>query len=45
VKKYSNSEIKARLILIVGIALALAFLGSTGALLYGLLFVVQPLTV
>jgi hypothetical protein len=45
VKKYSNSEIKARLILIVGIALALAFLGSTGALLYGLLFVVQPLEV
>jgi hypothetical protein len=45
VKKYSNSEIKARLILIVGIALALAFLGSTGALLYGLLFVVQPLDV
>ena len=44
-KKYSNSEIKARLILIVGIALALAFLGSTGALLYGLLFVVQPLDV
>ena len=45
VKKYTNSEIKARLILIVGIALALAFLGSTGALLYGLLFVVQPLEV
>ena len=45
VKKYTNSEIKARLILIVGIALALAFLGSTGALLYGLLFVVQPLDV
>ena len=44
-KKYSNSEIKARLILIVGIALSLAFLGSTGALLYGLLFVVQPLEV
>ena len=44
-KKYSNSEIKARLILIVCIALSLAFLGSTGALLYGLLFVVQPLDV
>ena len=44
-KKYTNSEIKARLILIVGIALAVAFLGSTGALLYGLLFVVQPLEV
>lgn len=43
--KYTNSEIKARLIMIVGIALAVAFLGSTAALLYGLLFVVQPLEV
>ena len=42
-KKLTNSEIKARLILIVGIALAVAFLGSTAALLYGLLFVVQPI--
>ena len=44
-KKYTNSEIKARLIIIVGIALAVAFLGSTAALLYGLLFVIQPLEV
>ena len=44
-KRLSNSEIKARLILIVGIALAVAFLGSTAALLYGLLFVTQPLEV
>ena len=44
-KKYTNSEIKARLILIVGIALVVAFLGSTAALLYGLLFVIQPLEV
>ena len=44
-KKYTNSEIKARLILIVGIALAVVFLGSTAALLYGLLFVIQPLEV
>jgi hypothetical protein len=44
-RKYTNSEIKARLILIVGIALAVAFLGSTAALLYGLLFVIQPLEV
>jgi hypothetical protein len=42
-KRLTNSEIKARLILIVGIALAVAFLGSTAALLYGLLFVVQPI--
>jgi hypothetical protein len=44
-KRLSNSEIKARLILTVGISLAVAFLGSTAALLYGLLFVVQPLDV
>ena len=44
-RRMTNSEIKARLILIVGIALAVAFLGSTGAILYGLLFVVQPLDV
>jgi hypothetical protein len=44
-KKYTNSELKARLILIVGISLAVAFLLSTGALLYGLLFVVQPIEV
>ena len=42
-KRLTHSEIKARLILIVGIALAVAFLGSTAALLYGLLFVVQPI--
>jgi hypothetical protein len=44
-KRLSNSEIKARLILTVGISLAVAFLGSTAALLYGLLFVVQPIDV
>ena len=44
-KRLSNSEIKARLILVVGISLAVAFLGSTAALLYGLLFVVQPIDV
>jgi hypothetical protein len=44
-KRLSNSEIKARLILAVGISLAVAFLGSTAALLYGLLFVVQPIEV
>jgi hypothetical protein len=44
-KRLSNSEIKARLILTVGVSLAVAFLGSTAALLYGLLFVVQPIDV
>ena len=44
-KKYTNSEIKARLILIVGITLSATFVLSTASLLYGLLFVVQPLEV
>lgn len=44
-KRLTNSEIKARLILIVGISLALTFVMSTASLLYGLLFVVQPLDV
>jgi hypothetical protein len=45
VKKYTNSEIKARLILIVGITLSATFVISTASLLYGLLFVIQPLEV
>jgi hypothetical protein len=44
-KKYTNSEIKARLILIVGITLSATFVISTASLLYGLLFVIQPLEV
>ena len=44
-KKYTNSEIKARLILVVGITLSATFVLSTASLLYGLLFVVQPLEV
>jgi hypothetical protein len=42
-RKYTNSEIKARLILIVGITLSLTFVLSTASLIYGLLFVVQPI--
>lgn len=44
-KRYTNSEIKARLILAIGICLSVTFMMSVGALLYGLLFVVQPLEV
>jgi hypothetical protein len=44
-KRLTNSEIKARLILVVGITLSLTFVLSTASLLYGLLFVVQPLEV
>lgn len=42
-RRYTNEEIKARLVLIVGIGLTLAFVGSIFTLLYGLLFVTQPL--
>jgi hypothetical protein len=44
-RKFTNSEIKARLIFIVGCALALTFVISTASLLYGLLFVTQPVEV
>ena len=44
-KRLTNSEIKARLALIVGIALSLTFIMSIGMILYSLNFVVQPLEV
>jgi hypothetical protein len=44
-KRFTNNEIKARLILIVGVTLAITFVLSTAALLFGLLFVTQPLEV
>jgi hypothetical protein len=44
-KKYTNSEIKARLVLMVGFALSLTFIMSIGMILYSLAFVVQPLEV
>jgi multisubunit Na+/H+ antiporter MnhB subunit len=44
-KPYSNSEIKARLALIVGVALSLTFIMSIGMILYSLAFIVQPLEV
>jgi hypothetical protein len=40
--RLTNEEIKARLILVVGIGLTLSFMFSVFAMLYGLLFVVQP---
>lgn len=43
--RMNNDEIKARLILIVGVTLSVTFFLSTAALLYGLLFVTQPLEV
>ena len=44
-KRLTNSEIKARLILMVGVALSLTFIMSIGMILYSLTFVVQPLEV
>ena len=44
-KKYTNSEIKARLVLLVGAALSLTFLMSVFMILYSLTFIVQPLEV
>ena len=41
--RLSNEEVKARLILMVGVAISVAFVGTVFVLLYGLLFVVQPL--
>jgi len=45
VRKLSNSEIKARLVLMVGAALSITFIMSIGMILYSLAFVVQPLEV
>jgi ribose/xylose/arabinose/galactoside ABC-type transport system permease subunit len=42
-KRMTNEEIKARLILIVGIALSFSFVAAIVSLIYGLLFVTQPL--
>ena len=43
--RMTNEEIKARLIFVVAIGLTLAFVLSIISLLYGLLFVTQPLEV
>ena len=42
-KRYTNDEIKGRLVFFVGIGLVFAFVGSIFTLLYGLLFVTQPM--
>ena len=42
--RLSNEQIKARLVLIVGVGLTIVFVGSILALLMGLLFVTQPST-
>ena len=40
--RLSNEEIKARLILVVGIGLTVSFVMAIASLIFGLLFVVQP---
>lgn len=40
--RLSNEEIKARLILVVGVGLTLSFVMAIASLIFGLLFVVQP---
>jgi hypothetical protein len=42
-EKFTNEEVKARLVLTVGIGLTASFLFSVIAILYGVLFVTQPL--
>lgn len=44
-ERMTGEEIKARLIFVVACALSLTFVVATMALLYGLLFVTQPLDV
>jgi len=40
--RFTNEEIKARIVLIVAIGLTASFVGSVFTILYGLLFVTQP---
>jgi len=40
--RLTNEEIKARLILVVGIGLTVSFVMAIASLIFGLLFVVQP---
>ena len=40
--RLSNEQIKARLILIVGIGLTASFVMAIASLIFGLLFIVQP---
>jgi hypothetical protein len=41
-KRLTNEQIKARLVLVVGIGLTMSFMFSVFAMLFGILFVVQP---
>jgi hypothetical protein len=41
--RLTNEEIKARIVMIVAIGLTASFVGSVFTILYGLLFVTQPM--
>jgi polyferredoxin len=43
-RRFTPEELHARLIVTIGIILALVFAGSVFSLLYALLFITQPLT-
>jgi len=42
-KKLTNEQLKARLIVFIGVSLALTFTFSVAGMLYALIFVTQPL--
>ena len=42
-RRLSNEQLKARLIVFIGVALALTFAFSVAGMLYALIFVTQPL--
>ena len=42
-RRLSNEQLKARLIVFIGVALALTFVFSVAGMLYALIFVTQPL--
>ena len=42
-KRFTNEQLKARLIVFIGISLSLTFIFSVAGMLYALIFVTQPL--
>jgi hypothetical protein len=42
-RRLSNEQLKARLIVFIGVSLALTFMFSVAGMLYALIFVTQPL--
>ena len=42
-RRLTNEQLKARLIVFIGVSLAVTFMFSVGGMLYALIFVTQPL--